>query len=331
MANHLATVFGGSGFIGRHLVQRLVARGWRVRVAVRDPEAAKFLEPYGDVGQVVPVYADLTKEFTVQAAADGASLVVNAVGILFERGKSTFQAIHADGAGRVAAAARTAGAEALVHISALGADGQSPSAYARSKAAGEAAVRAAFPAAAIIRPSVVFGPEDDFFNRFARLTNYTPALPVFVGDGFRLGGAGPGESRWFGSGGLKTQPVYAGDVADAILAAAAADRAGQIFSLGGPRVYSLLQIYQMVLTHTKRRRWLVPLPMSVARLQAAFLQFLPNPPLTPDQVKLMMVDNVVPPGSPGLAELGISATAAEMIVPTYLSRFQAPVTTPNPG
>ncbi len=322
MANRLATVFGGAGFIGRHVVQRLAADGWRVRVAGRDAEAAAFLMPRGDVGQVIPVYADVTKEFSVTAAVQGADLVINLVGILFERGKQTFQAIHVDGAARIATAAKAAGAAALVHVSALGADAASPSAYARSKAAGEAAVRAAFPDAAILRPSVVFGPEDDFFNRFARMAGWTPVLPVYVTDGFtcRRRTAEKDLCPVFGSGGTKFQPLYVGDLINAIAAAAAPPNAGRTFELGGPKVYNLKQILELILSATGKRRALLPLPLVIAKIQAAFLQFLPKPPLTPDQVKMLAADNVVAPGMPGLAELGIVPTAVELILPTYLSR-----------
>jgi NADH dehydrogenase len=325
MALYLATVFGGSGFIGRHLVQRLAAQGWRVRVAVRDPVAARFLQPLGDVGQVVPVFADIRRDAAVKAAVEGASLVVNVVGILFERRRAGFQAIHVDGAARVAEAAAAAGAGSLVHVSALGADARSASAYARSKAAGEEAVLAAFPAASILRPSVVFGPEDDFFNRFARLASLSPVLPVFVTDDLRTLCRGDG-CHPFGSGGARFQPVYAGDVADAIVSAASSPgHRGRLYQLGGPRVYSLKEVLELVLKITGRQRLLVPLPLSVARLSAAFLQQLPNPPLTVDQVRLLAVDNVVAPGSPGLAELGVKPTSAELILPSYLARYRASV------
>ncbi|HIJ38867.1 MAG TPA: complex I NDUFA9 subunit family protein [Rhodospirillaceae bacterium] len=323
MAGRLATVFGGSGFIGRHVVQRLAAQGWRVRVAVRDTEAARFLMPRGDVGQVVPVFADLTKDFSVQAAVAGADLVINLVGILYESGKQTFQALHVEGAARIANAAKAAGVGALVHLSALGADAQSPAAYARSKAAGEVAVRAAFPGATIIKPSVVFGPEDDFFNRFAALSSYTPILPVYVADGFSLSGAS-GQSRLFGSGGTKFQPVFVSDVADAIVAAADPAQSGKVFELVGPTVYSMRQVIQMAMKYAGRCRLVVPMPLSFAKWHAAFLQYLPKPPLTPDQVKMLAVDNLPSAGSLGLADLGIKPTAAEVILPTYLSRFKNP-------
>jgi NADH dehydrogenase len=249
--------------------------------------------------------------------------VINTVGILVERGGSTFQAIHVNGAARIAAAAKAAGAGCLIHVSAIGAAESSPSAYGRSKAAGEAAVLAAFPTATILRPSVVFGPEDDFFNMFGKMAGFTPVLPVFVTDGFRFGRGATGGL--FGSGGTKLQPVYVGDVADAIIAAASsAAHHGKIYELGGPKVFSLKAIMELVMSASGRRRWLLPLPLSVARIQALFLQFLPNPPLTPDQVKLLAADNVVSPGALGLADLGLAPTAAEVIVPTYLARFRNP-------
>jgi NADH dehydrogenase len=325
MERRLATVFGGSGFIGRHLVQRLVNEGWRVRVAVRDVEAAAFLKPLGDIGQIVPIIGELTSEVSVRAAVDGASLVVNLVGILNEcplgfGKKRTFQTINVDGAGRVAAAAAAAGVAKLVHLSALGADRNFASAYALSKAAGEEAVRAAFPRATILRPSVVFGPEDSFFNRFAKLASFTPILPVYVTDGMFMHGAG-----WFGSGGPHMQPVYVGDVADAIMAAVHGDApAGRTYELGGPRVYSLKEIQELMLKASGRKRWLVPMPLWWGKIHALFLQFLPNAPLTPDQVRLLTVDNIVSRSSIGLAELGIEPVAAEVVVPTYLGRYRNP-------
>lgn len=326
MAGRLATVFGGSGFIGRHLVRRLAAEGWRVRVAVRDPVAAEFLRTAGEVGQVVPMAADVTSERSVAEAVRDAQAVINLVGILYERGAATFQAIHVEGARRVAAAAKAAGAERLVHISALGAAEDAPSAYARSKAAGERAVREVFPKATVFRPSVVFGPEDGFFNRFAGMTRYSPFLPVFTRDGLRPHVGRDGLSLdLYGSGGPRFQPVYVGDVADAIMAAVDdARHAGRIYELGGPRAYTMREIMELVETHTGRRRWLLPLPYGVARLQAAVLQYMPTPLITPDQVRQLERDNVVSGAAPGLAELGISPTAAEAILPTYLSRFRPP-------
>ncbi|HXP96994.1 MAG TPA: complex I NDUFA9 subunit family protein [Telmatospirillum sp.] len=325
MAPRLATVFGGSGFVGRHVVQRLTSKGWRVRIAVRDPDGAAQLRPLGEVGQVVPVFADISSEASTRAAVEGAQWVFNTVGILTERGRNQFHTVHVDGARHIAVAAKAAGATALVHVSAIGADAGSPSAYARSKAAGEAAVLAAFPDARILRPSIVFGPEDDFINRFAALSSISPMLPVFVTDGHLFPTAGTVGCPLFGSGGTKFQPVYVGDVADAILAAAASpDQAGKTFELGGPRIFSLKQLLELILSTIGRHRILLPLPMAVAKFQAFFLQYLPNPPLTPDQVILLSKDNVVTAGSLGLAALGIVPTAIETIVPGYLGRFHNP-------
>ncbi len=324
MTGRLATVFGGSGFLGRHVVRRLAGEGWTVRVAVRDPVSAAYLTPMGHIGQIVPVAADVGNAASVRAAAAGAEVVVNLVGILYERKAGAFEAVHVRGAAAVAAAAREAGARRLVHVSALGADPDSASLYARSKAGGEAAVREAFPAATVLRPSVVFGPEDDFFNRFARMTRYSPFLPVVTGDGPRLRwrDGGPGID-WFGSGGPKFQPVYVGNVADGIMAALGdGAHGGTTFELGGPRVYSMKQVMELVMAETGRRRWLLPVPFRLAAVQAWFLQWLPKPLLTPDQVRLMRRDNVVTGTAPGLAELGVAATAAEAILPTYLRRFR---------
>jgi NADH dehydrogenase len=323
MARRLVTVFGGSGFIGRHLVRRLAAEGWVVRAAVRDPIAAEFLKPMGDVGQIVPVRADIRNPAQVAAVVAGAEVVVNLVGILYEHGRCTFQALHVDGAANVAAAAKAAGVQRLIHVSALGADRNSEAAYARSKAAGEEAVAAAFPGATFLRPSVVFGPEDGFFNRFAQLARVSPMLPVFTADGFKpyCGEAGCGIDL-FGSGGPTFQPVYVGDVAEAIMRVIADPKtAGKLFELGGPRRYTLKEILELVLRETGRTNWLVPVPFGLAMVQAAFLGLMPAPLLTRDQVRLMKTDNVARGGKPGLTDLDIVPTSAEAIVPTYLSRY----------
>jgi len=304
-ARAVATVFGGSGFIGRHVVQRLAAEGWIVRAAVRDVEAAMFLKPMGAPGQVVLLRAPITDEERVAAAVAGAHLVVNLVGILYEKGRATFEAIHHEGAARVARAAAAAGARTLVHISALGADGGSESAYARSKARGEAAVRAAFPDATILRPSVVFGTDDGFINRFATLAQFLPVLPVYGG----------GTTRF--------QPVYVGDVADAVMRAVHdPGTRGQTYELGGPRIYSFRDLMTYILAQTGRRRCLLDLPFSVARLQAAVLEWLPVPPLTRDQVILLQHDNVVGEGVRTLADLGIAPSPLEAVAPAYLRRFR---------
>ena len=296
------TVFGGAGFVGRYIVKRLAAAGAGVRVACRDPERAKFLKTAGSVGQVVPVQANLRYPESVRAAVEGVDAVINCVGVLVSRGPQSFAAIHAAGAGAVAAASAEAGADKLVHISAIGADAESTAAYARSKAAGEAAVREAFPDAAVLRPSIVIGPEDDFFNRFAFLARLAPALPL-VGGGF-----------------TRFQPAYVGDVADA--AVAALDRAGGLFELGGPKIYSFRQLMELLLAEIGRKRLLVPVPFAVMQAKAAFIQFVPGAPITPDQVELLKYDNVVSEGAAGFAELGIEPTDIETVIPTYLERFR---------
>lgn len=303
-ARSVATVFGGTGFIGRHVVKRLVEAGHVVRVAVRDTEAAQVLKPLGVVGQVVPLYAPVTGEAEVARAVADATCVVNLVGILAEGRAGDFDRIHHQGAGRVARAAAAAGVPRLVHISALGADPASPSLYARSKAAGEAAVLAAFPAATILRPSVVFGPEDAFFNRFANLAKLLPVMPVIAGD-------------------TKFQPVSVGDVADAIMAGLThADVQGKVFELGGPKVWTMRQLMVWILAQTQRRRPLCEVPAPLARLQARLMELLPGKPLTRDQLLLLQRDNVVTPGAAGLAELGIVPLAVEQVVPPYLARYR---------
>ncbi len=300
----VATVFGGSGFIGRYVVKRLTHLGYVVRVAVRDPEGALFLKPMGAVGQVVPLYASLANEATVQRAVEGATLVVNLVGILSESRAATFQAVHAEGAGRVARLAAAAGVARLVHISAIGADAASLSKYAASKAAGEQAVRQAFPGATVLRPSVVFGAEDAFFNRFAAMAQFLPCMPVV-------------------SGNTKMQPVYVSDVADAVMAALSrSDAVGAIYELGGPRVWTFRELLAFILKQTHRHKRLVEIPMGLARLQAMFMEMLPGKPLTRDQLLMLSRDNVVAAGMPGLPELGIVPTPAELVVPGYLRRFQ---------
>lgn len=300
MRDRVVTIFGGAGFIGRHLVRRLAARGATVRVATRRPETAQHLLPMGEVGQIVLArFAE--DEAALAALLTGSSAVVNLVGILFERRSGEFDRVHGELPGRIGALAGAAGVERLVHLSAIGADPASPSLYARSKAAGEAALRAAFPAAVILRPSIVFGPEDGFFNRFAAMAKLAPALPLV------------------GGGGTRFQPVYVGDVADAIVAGLERpELAGRTFELGGPKVYTFRELLAYTLEVTGRRRLLLPLPFALARLQARFLELLPTPPLTRDQVSLLERDNVVAPGSAGLAELGILPTPLEVVVPTYL-------------
>lgn len=326
MAIRRVTVFGGSGFIGRHLVRRLAARGDIVRVAVRDPAGAAFLKPMGDVGQIVLMKVDVHDDEAVKAAVEGADAVVNLVGILFERGRQNFMELQALAPGRMARAATAAGAKRFVHVSAIGADPASPSIYGRSKAAGEKAVRQEIPKATIVRPSVVFGPEDDFFNRFAALARFLPALPVF-GASPRLERFPEGGARidLVGDGGVRFQPVYVGDVADAICHILDdPSTKGQLYELGGPRVYSFAELMRLVLSETGRKRCLVPLPLKIAEIKAAFLSLipLPKPLLTRDQVLLMAKDNVVAPDARGLAALGIAPTAVELILPTYMDIYR---------
>ena len=301
----IATVFGGTGFIGRYVVKRLVDAGHVVRVAVRDTEAAMPLRLLGAPGQVVPIFAPLDQAADVARAVQDASYVVNLVGILAENRPGDFDRVHHRGAAAVAQAAAAAGVERLVHVSALGADPASPSLYASSKAAGEAAVRAAFPAAVILRPSVVFGAEDRFFNRFARLAQLLPAMPVFEG-------------------GTRFQPVHVGDVADAVVAGLTrADVEGRTFELGGPKVWTMRQLLAWILAQTGRRRPLVDVPGPVAALQARVLECLPGKMLTRDQLILLRRDNVVAAGTAGLEALGISPVAVEQVVPEYLARYGA--------
>lgn len=296
----VATVFGGAGFIGRYVVQRLAAQDYIVRIAGRDPQAARFLTTQGRVGQIVPLRAPVTDAAAVARAVEGAEVVVNLVGILH----GDFDRVQAKGPGVVAQAAAAAGARRFVQVSAIGADAASDSRYARSKAEGEAAVRAAFPAATILRPSVVFGPEDNFFNRFAGMARLLPFMPVVAGE-------------------TKFQPVFVGDVADAVMAAVERDdAAGRTYELGGPRVMSMRDVLRFILDTTRRTKRMVDMPMGLMSLQASILEKLPNPALTTDQLKLLGRDNVVGEGVPGLADLGIAPTSVEAVVPGYLRRFR---------
>ena len=301
----IVTVFGGSGFLGRYVVQQLARDGWSIRVAVRHPGRAAFLKPLGDVGQITPLCVPVQDAEAVAAAVSGADAVVNLTGILFEGGKQRFQKVHAEGAKSIAEAAAAAGVKWLVHISAIGADAEAPAAYARTKGEGEAAVRAAFPEATVLRPSVVFGPEDGFFNRFAEMARFSPALPLIGG----------GKTRF--------QPVYVGDVARAVVKALNEPGCrGKVYELGGPKTYSFKALMQLMLKTIGRKRALVSLPFGLARLQATFLEVLPQPPLTRDQVTLLRRDNVVSAGALTLADLGIEATAPEAVIPGYLDKYR---------
>jgi uncharacterized protein YbjT (DUF2867 family) len=304
----LVTVFGGSGFLGRHVVRALAQLGYRIRVAVRRPELAGYLQPLGRVGQIHAVQANLRYQASVEAAARDADALVNLVGILFERGQQRFDAVHALGAEAVARTASGAGAR-LVHVSAIGADEGSPSHYARSKAMAEKLVLAAAPAATILRPSILFGPEDSFFNKFAAIACISPALPL-IGGGHTL-----------------FQPAFAGDVASAVVAALEGRaQSGQVYELGGPEVRSFRNLMRFMLATIERRRLLVPIPFALAKLQAAVLQWMPRPLLTPDQVKLLHGNNVVSDRAVqegrNFAGLGIDPISMVSVVPSYLWRFR---------
>lgn len=302
----LATVFGGSGFIGRYVVRNLARDGWLVRAAVRRPDEALFLKTSGAIGQITPVPANIRNRASVVRAVAGSDAVINLVGILHQSGRQRFKAVQTEGARTIAEEAAKAGARHLVHISAIGADAKSDSAYARSKAEGEAAVRQAFPNATILRPSIVFGAEDEFFNRFAQMAMLSPALPLIGG----------GRTRF--------QPVYVGDVAEAVMKVIDnPEAAGKTYELAGPKVYSFAELMRLMLRETGRKRLLMPLPFPIASLMGAVMQCLPSPQLTADQVRLLKRDNVPSAGSAGLTDLDITPTAVEAIIPTYLDRYRA--------
>jgi uncharacterized protein YbjT (DUF2867 family) len=304
MSTNLVTIFGGSGFLGRHTVRALARAGWRIKVATRHPARGFFLRPLGTVGQIDFVKCDVSDAESVAHAVMGASAVINLTGILFQKGQ-TFEDVQAQGAANIAQAAARAGVGALVHVSAIGADLESDSSYAQTKAQGEQAVREAFPDAVILRPSIIFGPEDGFFNKFAGMARFSPVLPL-VGGGHTL-----------------FQPVFVGDVAQAIVAGLGDAARGRTYELGGPGVYSFKELLRLILREIGRKRALLPLPFGLAAFQAAFLQLLPNPLLTVDQVKLLRKDNVVAQTAAGLADLGIIATSVEAVIPSYLWRFRA--------
>jgi uncharacterized protein YbjT (DUF2867 family) len=301
----LVTVFGGSGFIGRATVRALAKAGWRVRAAQRNPGRGYRLRMLGDVGQIEVVQANLRDEASVARALEGAEVVINLVGVLYEAGRQKF-ALHSDIAGILAKAAKAKGVKRFIQMSALGADAGSDSAYARSKAEGEAAVKAVFPKATIVRPSVVFGPEDDFFNKLGEMAAILPVIPLPAG----------GKTRF--------QPVFVGDVA-AALAKLAADEAGGTYELVGPATLTFHEIAQLVLKTTGRKRLLLPLPAiatTAIALAGDLVAFLIKPPLTSDQARLLGHDNVASGAAPGLAALGIAATPVEAIIETYLYRYR---------
>lgn len=301
-----ATVFGGTGFIGRYVVRELARLGFTIKVATRIPEKAYFLRPYGVVGQIVPFLCNLKDQVSIDQAIAGSSVVVNCVGILNQTRHNRFQRIHIDAPAMIAASCAKSGVDRLIHISSLGVD-KAGSHYAASKLAGERKVFEGFPNATILRPSVVFGPEDDFFNMIARMAMLLPVLPLI------------------GGGRTKMQPVYVADIAAAIIAALTRhDTHGGVYELGGPEVLTLKEIYKHVFAWTGKSRLLISLPFPLAKIKAFFVQFIPPKPLlTPDQVESLKTDTVVSPYAMGLADLGIQPTGMELIVPGYLERFRA--------
>lgn len=307
MTAPIVTIFGGSGFVGRYVARRMAKRGWRVRVAVRRPNEAIFVRPYGNVGQVEPIQANIRDEASTRRAIEGATAVINCVGILAEYGKQKFNPVQAEGAGRIARLSAECGVERLVHISAIGAEITSLSDYARSKARGEKVVSEAFPNATILRPSIIFGREDGFFNRFAEMAKFTPALPLVGAE-------------------TKFQPVYVDDVAEAACRAATGDAAPGLYELGGPKVYSFRELMELMLKEVRRRRVLLPVPFFAAKFIGKILDLvqkisfglISNSLLTVDQVELLKHDNVVSADAKTIADLGISPTSAENLIGDYL-------------
>ncbi|MCW1931163.1 complex I NDUFA9 subunit family protein [Pararhodobacter zhoushanensis] len=307
----LVTILGGSGFVGRYIARRMAQAGWRVRVATRRPNERLYVRTYGTVGQVEPILCNIRDEASVRAVMAGADAVVNCAGLLTQSKKNSFKAVQADGAGMVARVAAESGVSALVHLSAIGANAQSDSEYARTKAQGEAAVLEAFPNAVILRPSIIFGPEDAFFNRFAAMTRFSPILPI-------AGGAS------------KFQPVYVDDVAQAAAKAAMGQAAPGVYELGGPDVATFRALMTTMLTEIRRNRVILNMPRWMAGLTARGLglaQFLTaglftNTVLTVDQLRNLSHDNVVAEGAKGLADLGIDPAPMDLILPTYLWRFR---------
>lgn len=307
----LVTIYGGSGFVGRYIARRMAKEGWRVRVAVRRPNEAMHVKPYGVPGQVEPIFCNIRDDASVAAVMAGSDAVVNCVGVLNELGKNTFDAVHAEGAGRIARIAAEQGVANLVHVSAIGADADAPSAYGRTKAAGEAAVLKHMPNAMVLRPSVVFGTEDNFFNRFAGMTRLGPVLPI-------------------ASGKTLFQPVFADDVAKAAVKGLLGEAAGGVYELGGPEVKSFSALMQDMLSVVHRRRLVVSLPGFVAwpmafgfdMMQAASFQLISNGVLTRDQLRGLKRDNVVAEGAMGFADLDLQPVTLGSVLPDYLWKFR---------
>lgn len=299
------TIFGGSGFVGRYIVQKFAKKGDLIRVAVRNPVAAQFLKPLGEVGQITPVQVSLSSSESLSSVMQGSDMVINLVGILYEKGSQTFEALHVEGARNIAETASKLGIPTLLHMSALGANKDSSARYASTKARGEEMVLKYFPKATIFRPSVIFGKEDAFLNRFAQMAQISPFLPLIGG----------GTTRF--------QPVYVGDVAECFLNASLLKEAqGSTYELGGPSIYTFKELMIYLLQTIHRKRLLLPLPFSLAKAIGAVAQFLPTPPLTPDQVELLKTDNVVSPQALTAEDLGVQAKALEAIAPLYLAHYR---------
>lgn len=302
---HIISVVGGTGFLGRYVVRQLAREGYCIQIISRDPNKAAALKPSGDVGQIVPIAGDIHDVAPLHEVLGRSYAIINLTGILYERGRQNFTALHAQGPEKLAQAAAALDVSRFIHVSSLGVDKAMGSHYARSKALGEKAVLAAFPSATILRPGVIFGAEDNFFNQFAHMATLAPALPLIGG----------GRTRF--------QPVYVGDVAKAVVACLKnPESQGQIYELGGPQIYSFKEIIEYILRVTGRKRPLVKVPFSVATGMGTVAEILPVPPLTRDQVRLLKHDNVVSPNAKGLASLGINATSIDVVVPEYLARFK---------
>ncbi|MEM7544899.1 MAG: complex I NDUFA9 subunit family protein [Pseudomonadota bacterium] len=306
----IVTIFGGSGFVGRYIARRMAKRGWRVRVAVRRPNEAIFVRPYGDVGQVEPIQANIRDEVSTRSAIEGATAVINCVGILYQDSRQKFHRVQGEGAERIARLAAECGAKTLVHISAIGADADSLSDYASSKAEGEAAVLEHFPDATILRPSIIFGPEDQFFNRFAAMAKLAPIVPMVGAD-------------------TRFQPVYVDDVAEAACKGAVGEATG-LYELGGPEIFTFRELMEIMLTEIRRKRLLVAVPFGIAKIMAAVLDgvqtvtlgIIANRQITRDQVRLLAGDNVVAEGAKGFTDLGIEPTTVESVVGEYLYAYR---------
>lgn len=309
MTQKTAVIFGGTGFVGRHIVRDMAAKGWRIKIATRVPESAYYLKPAGDVGQIVPVTCDYSDYNAVTNLIKGADYVINCIGILFEKRKDNFTRVHSDLPESIATACAVEKVSRFVHISALGID-QSSSKYAASKREGETRILKAFPNATILRPSVIFGEDDNFFNQFAQLAAFLPALPLI------------------GGGHTKFQPVYVGDIAEAVLQALTLPVAngnspqGQIYECGGPDILTFREIYEKLFSYTNQKRCLISLPFGIAKIQASFLSLLPTPLLTRDQVESLKTDNIVSPKAKTLADLNVPQTPLDSILPTYLSQYK---------